>query len=59
MQGITIGAGCVIAAGSVVTKDIPEKYLRHGEAKWCRAKSGVMFQYVKNIAVNNTTFDLD
>ena len=30
MQGITIGAGCVIAAGSVVTKDIPENCLVAG-----------------------------
>lgn len=30
MQGVTIGAGCVIAAGSVVTKDIPENCLVAG-----------------------------
>ena len=41
-----------------VTKDQPEKYLRHGEATWCRAQSGMMFQYVKNIVMNQTTFDL-
>ena len=30
MQGVTIGAGCVIAAGSVVTNDIPENSLVAG-----------------------------
>lgn len=30
MQGVTIGAGCIIAAGSVVTKDIPENCLVAG-----------------------------
>ena len=30
MQGVTIGSGCVIAAGSVVTKDIPENCLVAG-----------------------------
>lgn len=30
MQGVTIGAGCVIAAGSVVTEDIPENCLVAG-----------------------------
>ena len=30
MQGVTIGEGCVIAAGSVVTKDIPENCLVAG-----------------------------
>ena len=30
MQGVTIGAGCVIAAGSVVTKDVPENCLVAG-----------------------------
>lgn len=30
MQGVTIGAGCVIAAGSVVTGDIPENCLAAG-----------------------------
>ena len=30
MQGVTMGAGCVIAAGSVVTKDIPENCLVAG-----------------------------
>lgn len=30
MQGVTIGPGCVIAAGSVVTKDIPENCLVAG-----------------------------
>jgi maltose O-acetyltransferase len=30
MSGITIGNGCVIGAGSVVTKDIPENSLAVG-----------------------------
>ena len=30
MQGVTIGQGCVIAAGSVVTKDIPDNCLAAG-----------------------------
>lgn len=30
MQGVTIGSGCVIAAGSVVTKDIPDHCLVAG-----------------------------
>ena len=30
LQGVTIGAGCVIAAGSVVTQDIPENCLVAG-----------------------------
>lgn len=30
MQGVTIGAGCVIAAGSVVTKNVPENCLVAG-----------------------------
>ena len=30
MQGVTIGAGCVIAAGSVVTKDVPENCMVAG-----------------------------
>ena len=30
MQGVTIGAGCVIAAGSVVTEDVPENSLVAG-----------------------------
>ena len=30
LQGVTIGAGCVIAAGSVVTEDIPENCLVAG-----------------------------
>jgi len=30
MQGVTIGAGCVIAAGSVVTEDVPENCLIAG-----------------------------
>ena len=30
MQGVTIGTGCVIAAGSVVTKDVPENCLVAG-----------------------------
>lgn len=30
MPGVTIGAGCVIAAGSVVTKDVPENCLVAG-----------------------------
>lgn len=30
MQGVTIGAGCVIAAGSVVTEDVPENCLVAG-----------------------------
>ena len=30
MQGVTIGSGCVIAAGSVVTKDIPDNCLAAG-----------------------------
>lgn len=29
-QEVTIGAGCVIAAGSVVTKDVPENCLVTG-----------------------------
>ena len=30
LQGVTIGNGCVIAAGSVVTKDVPENCLVAG-----------------------------
>lgn len=30
LQGVTIGAGCVIAAGTVVTKDVPENCLVAG-----------------------------
>ena len=30
MQGVTIGSGCVIAAGSVVTKDVPDNCLVAG-----------------------------
>ena len=30
MPGVTIGSGCVIAAGSVVTKDIPDNVLVAG-----------------------------
>ena len=30
MQGGTIGTGCVIAAGSVVTKDVPDNCLVAG-----------------------------
>ena len=30
MQGVTIGSGCVIAAGSVVTKDIPDNCMVAG-----------------------------
>jgi acetyltransferase-like isoleucine patch superfamily enzyme len=30
MPGVTIGAGCVIAAGSVVTGDIPENSMAAG-----------------------------
>jgi bifunctional N-acetylglucosamine-1-phosphate-uridyltransferase/glucosamine-1-phosphate-acetyltransferase GlmU-like protein len=30
--GITIGKGCVIGAGSVVTKDIPDNSLAGGES---------------------------
>ena len=30
MPGVTIGNGCVIAAGSVVTKDLPDNSLAAG-----------------------------
>ena len=30
MPGVTIGNGCVIAAGAVVTKDIPDNSLAAG-----------------------------
>jgi acetyltransferase-like isoleucine patch superfamily enzyme len=30
MPGVTIGSGCVIAAGSVVTRDIPDNSLAAG-----------------------------
>ena len=30
LQGVTIGSGCVIAAGSVVTKDVPDNCLVAG-----------------------------
>jgi len=30
MPGVTIGSGCVIAAGSVVTQDIPENSMAAG-----------------------------
>ncbi len=30
LQGVTIGSGCVIAAGSVVTKDLPDNALAAG-----------------------------
>jgi acetyltransferase-like isoleucine patch superfamily enzyme len=30
MRGVTIGNGAVIAAGSIVTKDVPEKCLVAG-----------------------------
>ena len=30
MPGVTIGSGCVIAAGSVVTKDVPDNSLVAG-----------------------------
>lgn len=30
MPGVTIGSGCVIAAGAVVTKDMPENSLIAG-----------------------------
>lgn len=30
MPGVTIGDGCVIGAGSVVTKDIPDNVLAAG-----------------------------
>ena len=41
-----------------VTEDNPALYLRHGEAKWCRPEGGQIFRYVKNVIVNNTSFDL-
>lgn len=41
-----------------VTNDEPEKYVRHGETTWCRAEPGMMFKYVKNVVMNNTSFDL-
>ena len=40
------------------SEDRPDLYLRHGEATWCRPQSGQMLRYVKNIAMNNTSFDL-
>ena len=30
LQGVTIGNGCVIAAGSVVTKDVPDNAMIAG-----------------------------
>ena len=42
MPGVTIGAGCVIGAGSVVTKDVPENSL----------VAGVPAKVMKNIDQN-------
>ena len=30
LQGVTIGSGCVIAAGSVVTEDLPDNVVAAG-----------------------------
>jgi len=30
LGGVTIGSGCIIAAGSIVTKDIPDNTLAGG-----------------------------
>jgi len=30
LPGVTIGSGCVIAAGSVVTKDVPDNSVAAG-----------------------------
>jgi len=35
LPGVTIGSGCVIGAGSVVTHDIPDNYLAYGNP--CKA----------------------
>jgi acetyltransferase-like isoleucine patch superfamily enzyme len=48
LKGVTIGDGAVVAAGSIVTKDVPAEHLAAGNpaatrplpAKWCQSLAG-------------------
>jgi acetyltransferase-like isoleucine patch superfamily enzyme len=48
LKGVTIGDGAIVAAGSIVTKDVPAEYLAAGNPaaarplpdKWCQSLAG-------------------
>jgi maltose O-acetyltransferase len=49
LKGVTIGQGAVVAAGSVVTKDVPPYAIVGGNpAKFIRMRSKTNFTYVAN-----------